>query len=102
MDGTVVETDAADAATGGVTPGTEGTLTVNVEATSWLEVYSGATRGEGETLLYRNVSPGETLTFDVPAYLYAGNAGGVLVAEGEGAPAPLGGSGQVLGRAFGE
>ena len=99
VEGEVVETDAA---TGGVTPGAEGTLTVNVEATSWLEVYSGAARGEGETLLYRNVSPGETLTFQRPAYLYAGNAGGVLVAEGAGAPTPLGGSGQVLGRAFGE
>ena len=100
VNGTVaVDTDAP---TGGATPGAAGTFTVTVEATSWLEVYGGAARGEGETLLYRNVEPGETLTFDVPAYLYAGNAGGVLVAEGSGSPAPLGNSGQVLGRAFGE
>ncbi len=99
VDGAVVDTDAP---TGGAVPGAEGTLTVTAEATSWLEVYGGAARGEGETLLYRNVEPGETLTFETPVYLFAGNAGGVLVAEGGGERAPLGGSGQVLGRAFGE
>ena len=96
VDGEVVDTAGTNAVTGGA-----GTLSVTVEATSWLEAYSGAARGEGETLLYRNVEPGETLTFDEPVYLFAGNAGGVLVAQSGGAPAPLGNSGQVLGRAFG-
>ena len=96
VNGEVVDTVGANAVTGGA-----GTLSVTVEATSWLEAYTGAARGEGETLLYRNVEPGETLTFDGPVYLFAGNAGGVLVAQSGGAPAPLGNSGQVLGRAFG-
>ncbi|MBS3967930.1 MAG: helix-turn-helix domain-containing protein [Truepera sp.] len=75
-------------------------ITLVVEATSWLEVYSGASRGGGATLLFRNVQPGETFTFPLPVFLHVGNAGGIVASLGGQEIGRLGASGEVLSRAF--
>ncbi|MBS3934506.1 MAG: DUF4115 domain-containing protein [Truepera sp.] len=75
-------------------------ITLVVEATSWLEVYSGTSRGGGATLLFRNVQPGETLTFPLPVFLHVGNAGGIVASLGGQEIGRLGASGEVVGRAF--
>jgi cytoskeletal protein RodZ len=82
-----------------------GPLTVSVEivdAASWLEVYQGDDRGVGTTLLYRTAEPGETFEYEAPVYLFAGNAGNVLVSVDGGDPEAIGATGQVTGRAFAE
>lgn len=71
-----------------------------VEATSWLEAYSGTARGGGATLLFRNVQPGETFSFPLPVFLHVGNAGGIVASLGGQELGRLGGSGEVLSRAF--
>jgi hypothetical protein len=75
-------------------------ITLVVEATSWLEVYSGASRGGGATLLFRNVQPGETFTFPLPVFLHVGNAGGIVASIGGQGIGRLGASGEVVSRAF--
>ncbi|MEM7738716.1 MAG: RodZ domain-containing protein [Deinococcota bacterium] len=82
-----------------------GPLTVSVEivdAASWLEVYQGDDRGVGTTLLYRTAQPGETFEYEAPVYLFAGNAGNVLVSVDGGDPEAIGTTGQVTGQAFTE
>lgn len=74
-------------------------ITISVTATAWLEVYRGTTRGGGERLVYETAQPGDTFTFDVPVYIFSGNAGGVSVARG-GAAAILGAPGAVVGEAY--
>ncbi len=75
-------------------------ITLVVEATSWLEAYSGTSRGGGTTLLFRNAQPGETFTFPLPVFLHVGNAGGIVASIGGQEIGRLGASGEVLGRAF--
>lgn len=73
-----------------------------VEAASWLEVYQGSGRGVGTTLLYRTAEPGETFEYETPVFLFAGNAGNVLVSVDGGEPQAIGSAGQVTGQAYGE
>lgn len=90
-------------ATTGSTPlgSSEGTIAINIEAESWLEVYQSGARGQGETLLYRTVQSGEQFEFDLPVYLHVGNGGGVRVSVDGEEQGLMGSSGQVIGRAFG-
>jgi len=95
-DGEAAE-DTANAAS------TTSTVSVEiVEAASWLEVYQGSERGVGATLLYRTAEPGETFEYETPVFLFAGNAGNVLVSVDGGDTEAIGSPGQVTGQAFGE
>jgi cytoskeletal protein RodZ len=83
--------------------GASSTVSVEiVDAASWLEVYQGGARGVGTTLLYRTAEPGETFEYETPVFLFAGNAGNVLVSVDGGEPEAIGSAGQVTGQAFGE
>lgn len=92
------------AATGDPATTSTATVTVEVTAEAWLEVYSGGARGEGERLVYETAQPGSRYTFDAPVYLFSGNAGGVSVAHttasGETETEALGAPGAVVGRAY--
>lgn len=77
-----------------------GELVIAVRASTWLEVYRGTARNEGERLVYRTADPGETFRFDLPVYVHVGNAAGVDVTVGDVQVGALGSSGAVVGRAF--
>ena len=86
---------------GAVEPAAAGALTLAVVDTTWLEVYAGDARNEGERLVYPTAQAGDRYAFDLPVYVYVGNAAGVRVSlEGQDLGA-MGGPGAVLGRAFG-
>jgi cytoskeleton protein RodZ len=80
------------------------TVTVEVTAEAWLEVYTGNARGEGERLIYETAQPGSRYTFEAPVYLFSGNAGGVSVTRGAASEdadtETLGAPGAVVGRAY--
>jgi cytoskeletal protein RodZ len=100
-------TEVADTAEAGEetaeAAGSPSTVSVEiVDAASWLEVYQGNDRGVGTTLLYRTAEPGETFEYETPVFLFAGNAGNVLVSVDGGEPEAIGSAGQVTGQAFGE
>ncbi|HEX7022194.1 MAG TPA: RodZ domain-containing protein [Trueperaceae bacterium] len=75
-------------------------IALRIEEASWLEVYEGTSRGQGKTLLYRTVQPGETFTFDLPVYLHVGNAGGVRYSLDGQDKGLLGSSGEVVSLSF--
>lgn len=75
-------------------------LTLNVTTPAWLEVYTGSARREGERLVYRLAEPGETWTFELPVFIFTGNAGGLTVSVAGAPAAPLGPADAVVGRAF--
>lgn len=77
-----------------------GELRIEVTASTWIEVYQGTARNEGDRLLYRTAAPGETFTYDLPVYVHVGNAAGVEVTQGQTVIGTLGSSGAVVGRAF--
>lgn len=77
-----------------------GELVIAVKASTWLEVYRGTARNQGERLVYRTAEPGETFRFDLPVYVHVGNAAGVDVTVGDVQVGALGSSGAVVGRAF--
>ena len=82
-------------------PAATGALTLSVVDTTWLEVYTGDARNAGERLVYTTAQAGDAYDFDLPVFVYVGNAAGVRVAlEGQDLGA-MGGPGAVLGRAFG-
>lgn len=85
------------AAAPGVAPGQ---LAISVTAPSWLEVYQGSARNQGERLVYTTAQPGATYTFDLPVYVYVGNAAGVEVTVGDSPPMVMGSAGAIVGRAF--
>ena len=103
LDVTLVAVQAA-AQPGAAAPAaaSAGDLLVEVTAATWIEVYRGTARNEGERLLYRTASPGETFTFDLPVYIHVGNAAGVEITQGDNVIGVLGSSGAVVGRAFTE
>lgn len=77
-----------------------GRVAIEVTAPTWLEVYRGTARNEGERLVYRTAQAGETFAFDMPVYVHVGNAAGVQVTVGDTVIGTLGSSGAVVGRAF--
>ena len=90
-----------DGAPGAVAPAATGALTLAVVDTTWLEVYTGSARNAGERLVYTTAQAGDRYDFDLPVFVYVGNAAGVRVAlQGQDLGA-MGGPGAVLGRAFG-
>lgn len=78
----------------------QGQLALNITAPSWLEVYRGSARNQGERLVYTTAQPGASYTFELPVYVYVGNAAGVEVTVGQAPPFVLGSSGAIVGRAF--
>ncbi len=92
-------TEAAQPAPAGPDVG-QGQIALSVTAPSWLEVYRGGARNQGERLVYTTAQPGATYTFDLPVYVYVGNAAGVEVTVGDAPPFTLGSSGAIVGRAF--
>lgn len=75
-------------------------LALSVQEATWVEVYQGSARGEGERLIYTTLNPGDAFVFDLPVYVHVGNAGGVSIALNTQAATPMGSSGEVIGRAF--
>lgn len=95
-----VDAGAAAAAGGAPVAAGSGELVIAVRASTWLEVYRGTARNQGERLFYRTADPGETFRFDLPVYVHVGNAAGVDVTVGDVQVGALGSSGAVVGRAF--
>lgn len=89
----------AEAPPAAATPGA-GRLAIAVTAPTWLEVYRGTARNQGERLVYRTAQPGESFAFDLPVYVHVGNAAGVQVTQGDTVIGTLGSAGAVVGRAF--
>lgn len=75
-------------------------ILISVKATSWLEVYRGTARNEGERLVYTTAAPGQTYRFSLPVYVHAGNAAGVEITLDDAPPTAMGSAGAVVGRAF--
>lgn len=106
-EGRTVELSLAPAASAGGTTAPaaaqtagSGEILITIRATSWLEVYRGTARNQGERLVYTTATPGQTYRFALPVYVHAGNAAGVEIAVGDGAPFAMGSAGAVVGRAF--
>ena len=78
----------------------ETTIVISVTATTWLEVFQGDRRNEGQRLVYSTVEPPEQFEFSLPVYIHAGNAIGVHLNIGDKDLGPLGDPGEVLGRSF--
>ena len=93
---------AEASAAGSTAVAAEGSIALTVTETSWLEAYASTSRGQGQTLVYRTVQPGETFTFELPVYLHVGNAGGLRYSTGGQERGQLGSQGQVVSRAFTE
>ena len=75
-------------------------IVIEITAPTWLEVYRGTARNQGERLAYYTAQPGEVLTYDLPVYVYVGNAAGVNITQGSTQIGSLGSSGAIVGRAF--
>lgn len=104
-EGRTIEANLTQAAADELAPATgpdvaQGQVALTITAPSWLEVYRGGARNQGERLVYTTAQPGATYTFDLPVYVYAGNAAGVEVTVGDAPPFVLGSSGAIVGRAF--
>lgn len=84
------------------TVGAEGSLTITVTDTAWLEVYRSTARNEGERLVYTTAQPGASYQFEPPLFVYTGNAAGVRLSVDGQDLGPMGSPGAVLGRAFPE
>ncbi len=78
-------TEAPDAAESATLSGAQ--IEIEVTGETWLEVYPSSSRGEGQPLVYATVQAGERYVFSAPLFVRAGNAGGVRVRRGDGAPA---------------
>ena len=107
LENQTIDVTLAPLATAGDTPtpgaavsAEEGELLITVRASTWLEVYTGTARNQGERLVYRTADPGETFRFELPVFVHVGNAAGVEVTVGDVAIGTLGSSGAVVGRAF--
>lgn len=84
----------------GATPVGSGQVGLRISSPSWLEVYRGTARNQGERLVYTTAQPGETYAFDKPVFVYVGNAAGVEVTLEGSPPFVMGSSGAIEGRAF--
>ena len=76
------------------------TIVITITAVTWLEVFKGDARNEGQRLVYATVEPPEEFVFELPVYIHAGNGIGVHLAIGDKDLGPLGDPGEVLGRPF--
>lgn len=74
-------------------------VTLTITEDTWLEVYRGTSRNEGERLAFMTARAGQTFDYRLPVYIHVGNAGGVeLTVEGQ-SRGTLGSSGEVRGLA---
>ncbi|MEX2536557.1 MAG: RodZ domain-containing protein [Trueperaceae bacterium] len=106
-DGAGEDTAAEDAAAGdgesgeaagqAASEGPQVTLTITED--TWLEVYQGTSRNQGERLAFTTARPGQTLNFPLPVYVHVGNAGGVELAVDGQSRGAMGSSGEVRGLA---
>lgn len=79
--------------------GDEPQATLTITEDTWLEVYRGTSRNQGERLAFMTARAGQTLSYPLPVYIHVGNAGGVdLEVDGQ-SRGPLGSSGEVRGLA---
>lgn len=73
--------------------------TLRITEDTWLEVYQGTARNQGQRLAFTTARAGETLQFRLPIYVHVGNAGGVELTVAGQERGPLGSSGEVRGLA---
>jgi cytoskeleton protein RodZ len=78
-----------------------GRLALTITDATWLEVYRSGARNEGERLVFTTAQAGASYEFDLPVFVYVGNAAGARVNLGGQDLGPMGAPGAVLGRAFG-
>jgi hypothetical protein len=79
----------------------EGRVALTITDPTWLEVYRSGARNEGERLVFTTAQPGASYEFELPVYVYVGNAAGARVNLAGQDLGPMGAPGAVLGRAFG-
>lgn len=92
-DGEALAEEGGDGPQGGAEDG----VTLTITEDTWLEVYSGTSRNQGERLAFTTARAGQTFDFPLPVYIHVGNAGGVeLTVDGQ-ARGVLGSSGEVRG-----
>lgn len=94
------EEPAADGAADSVAGEESERVTLRIVEDSWLEVYQGNARNQGERLAFTTARAGQTLSFPLPVYVYVGNAGGVELSVDGQERGPLGSSGQIRGLAI--
>lgn len=78
----------------------QGRLGISVSESSWLEVYASGERNVGARLVYTTAAAGASYEFDLPVFVYVGNAAGVRINLGGQDLGAMGSPGQVTGRAF--
>jgi cytoskeleton protein RodZ len=78
-----------------------GRVALTITDATWLEVYRSGARNEGERLVFTTAQAGASYEFDLPVFVYVGNAAGARVNLGGQDLGPMGAPGAVLGRAFG-
>jgi cytoskeleton protein RodZ len=71
--------------------------TLRITEDTWLEVYQGTARNQGQRLAFATYRAGQTLRFPLPVYIHVGNAGGVELSVAGQDRGPLGSSGEVRG-----
>ena len=97
----VTTSEAGAVAAEGTAPASQqGEIAISIEAETWLEVYAGTARGQGERLVYTSAQEGASYTFPLPVFLHVGNAGGVRLSVDGQSLGLMGSSGEVVSRAF--
>jgi cytoskeleton protein RodZ len=71
--------------------------TLRITEDTWLEVYQGTARNQGQRLAFATYRAGQTLRFPLPVYIHVGNAGGVELSVDGQDRGQLGSSGEVRG-----
>jgi cytoskeleton protein RodZ len=89
------EEPATEAPAAGAEDAAQATLRITED--TWLEVYQGTARNQGQRLAFATFRAGQTLQFPLPVYIHAGNAGGVELSVAGQDRGPLGSSGEVRG-----
>jgi cytoskeleton protein RodZ len=77
-----------------------GRVVLTITDPTWLEVYRSGARNEGERLVFTTAQPGASYDFELPVYVYVGNAAGARVNLSGQDLGAMGAPGAVLGRAF--
>src|SRR5690625_1711566 len=94
--------DGDGAAEGAAAAGQAGQVVLTVTQDTWLEVYSGPARNQGQRLAFTTAQAGQVLEFPAPVFVYVGNAGGVGVNVDGGDQGTRGSAGEVRGVLLGE
>lgn len=78
----------------------DNTITIKTTEDTWLEVWQGDQRNQGNKLVYKMLPAGREFNFELPVYVHTGNAGGVHIYVGDKDLGKMGSKGEVLGKAF--